>query len=195
MNGLSRALLAAAVLLPTVATAQQATPSQPFNYSYVELGYDESDFRVGPADIDGDGISLEGSFELTEDWHVVASYGAADLDNSIDVDTWAVGAGYRHPLKSNVDLYGRALYINSEVDVPGPADPDEDGLGLQLRIRALVNEDFEVEGGIQHIDVGDSDTSLQAGVRYHFNDKLSAGLGLTFAGDTDGLGLNARFSF
>ena len=195
MNGLTRALLATAVLLPAVATAQQAAPSQPLNYSYVELGYDESDFDVGPFDIDGDGLTLSGSFELTDDWHVVASYGTADLDNGIDVDTWAVGAGYRHPLKNNVDLYGRVLYISSEADTPGPGDPDEDGLGLQLRIRARVNDDVEVEGGIQHIDVGDSDTSLQAGVRYHFSDKLSAGLGLTFAGDTDGLGLNARFSF
>ncbi len=195
MQGLSRALLATAVLLPAAATAQQAAPSQPFNYSYVELGYDESDFRVGPFDVDGDGLTLSGSFELTNDWHVFASYGTADLDNSIDVDTWALGAGYRHLLKDNVDLYGRVLYINSEADVPGPGDPDEDGLGLQLRIRARVNSELEVEGGIQHIDVGDSDTSLQAGVRYHFTNQLSAGLGITFAGDTDSLGINARFSF
>ena len=195
MNGLSKALLATAVLLPAVATAQQAADSQPFSYSYVELRYDESDFQVGPADIDGDGLTLEGSFELTDDWHVVASYGTADLDNNIDVDTLAVGAGYRHPLKSNVDLYGRVLYVKSEIDVPGPGDPDEDGLGLQLRIRALLNDDLEVEGGIQHVDVGDSDTSLQAGIRYYFNDKLSAGLGLRFAGDADGIGINARFAF
>jgi hypothetical protein len=178
-------LLAAAVLLPTVATAQQATQSQPFNYSYVEIGYDE--FDVGP--FDGDGLTLTGSFEITDDWHLVAAYGAADFDGGGDLDTWTVGAGYRHPLKSNVDLYGRALYISD--DGPG----DDDGLGLQVRLRAMVSDDVEVEGGIQHIDVRDSDTSLQAGVRYHFNDNFSAGLGLTFAGDTDSLGINARFSF
>lgn len=195
MNGLSRALLATAVLLPAVATAQQAAPSQPLNYSYVELGYDESDFDVGPFDIDGDGLTLSGSFELNDDWHVFASYGTFDLDSNVDVDTLAVGAGYRHALKDNVDLYGRVLYISSDADTPGPGDPDEDGLGLQLRIRAMIADDLEVEGGIQHIDVGDSDTSLQAGVRYHFTDQFSAGLGVTFAGDTDGLGINARFSF
>jgi hypothetical protein len=43
--------------------------------------------------------------------------------------------------------------------------------------------------------VGDSDTSLQAGARYYFTDEFSAGIGLTFAGDTDGIGINARFSF
>ena len=192
MNGLSRVLLATAVLLPTVATAQQAAQSQPFNYSYVEIGYDESDFDVGPFDIDGDGLTLSGSFELTDDWHLYASYGTFDLDNNIDIDTLSLGAGYRHALKDNVDLYGRVLYITSEAD---PGSADEDGLGLQLRIRAMVADDLEVEGGIQHTDVGDSDTSLQAGVRYHFTNQFSAGLGLTFAGDTDGLGINARFSF
>jgi hypothetical protein len=185
-------LLATAVLLPTVAPAQQAAQSQPFNYSYVEIGYDESDFDVGPFDIDGDGLTLSGSFELTDDWHLFASYGTADLDNNIDVDTLSLGAGYRHALKDNVDLYGRVLYISSEAD---PGSADEDGLGVQLRIRAMVADDLEVEGGIQHIDVGDSDTSLQAGVRYHFTNQFSAGLGVTFAGDTDGMGINARFSF
>ncbi len=58
-----------------------------------------------------------------------------------------------------------------------------------------VSEEFEVEGGIQHVDVGDSDTSLQASARYHFTENFSAGIGLTFAGDTDGIGINARYSF
>ncbi len=64
-----------------------------------------------------------------------------------------------------------------------------------MRIRYRVTDEFEVEGGIQHTDVYDSDTSLQAMARYHFNDNFSAGLGLTFAGDTDSFGINARYSF
>ena len=80
--------------------------------------------------------------------------------------------------------------------VPGVAtDYDDDGLGLQARIRMRVSEVFEVEGGIQHLDVGDSDTALQASARYHFTDEFSAGIGLTFAGDTDSLGINARYTF
>jgi hypothetical protein len=99
------------------------------------------------------------------------------------------------PLRDDIDLYGRVLYINSEIDTPGPGNPDEDGLGLQFRIRALVTDELELEGGIQYIDVGDDDMSLQAGARYYFTPQLSAGVGLTFGGDTDGIGINARFSF
>lgn len=199
-NGASRALLITAVLLPALSQAQQESTTRPqssqFNYSYVELAYDESDFDLGGGgDIDGDGLTLSGSFEINDEWHVFASYGSADLDFGIDIDTWALGGGYAFPLRDDVDIYGRVLYINTEADVPGPADPDEDGLGLQARIRAMITDELEVEGGIQHLDVGDSDTSLQVAARYHFTEQLSAGIGLTFAGDTDGLGINARFSF
>jgi hypothetical protein len=199
-NGVSRALLAAAALSPALSQAQQENTTRPqssqFNYSYVELAYDESDFDLGGGgDIDGDGLTLSGSFEINDEWHVFASYGNADLDFGIDIDTWAIGGGYAFPLRDDVDIYGRVLYINTEADVPGPGDPDEDGLGLQARIRAMLTDELEVEGGIQHLDVGDSDTSLQVSARYHFTSQLSAGIGLTFAGDTDGLGINARFSF
>lgn len=197
-NGVTRALLASALLLPGIAAAQQSStrPESPsFNYSYVELAYDETDFDVGNAEIDGDGFTLSGSFEINEDWHAYASYGNADLDAGIDIDTWALGAGYVFPLREDIDIYGRVLYINSEADFPGFGDSDEDGLGLQARIRVLVADELEIEGGVQHLDVGDSDTSLQVGARYHFSQSFSAGIGLTFGGDADGLGINARHSF
>jgi hypothetical protein len=191
-------LLGSAVLLPVVAAAQEAQtrPTEPqFEYSYVELGYDETEFDVGGGDLDGDGITISGSFELNDEWHVFASYGQTDLEFGFDVDTLAIGAGYVYPFKSDVDLYGRVLYIDSEVDGPGPLDGDDDGLGLQLRIRGRVTDEFELEGGIQYVDVADSDTSLQVGGRYHFNDSFSAGIGLTFGGDADGFGVNARYAF
>jgi hypothetical protein len=198
-NGLSCGLLVTATLLPTLAAAQQAGSTRPqspqFSYNYVELAYDETDFKIGGNEIDGDSLTLSGSFEIGQDWHAYVSYGSADLDFGIDIDSWAIGAGYALPLKQDIDLYGRVLYINSDVDFPGPGDDDDDGLGLQLRIRARVANNIEVEGGIQHVNVGDSDTSLQIGARYHFTNALSAGIGLTFGGDADGLGINARFSF
>jgi hypothetical protein len=198
MNGVSRVLFSTALLLPAVAVAQETRPSQPeFDYTYVEIGYAETEFEVGGGvgDIDGDGMSILGSFELNDEWHVVASYGQADLDFGFDIDTLTVGAGYVFPMQSDIDLYGRVLYIDSEVDGPGPLDADDDGLGLQFRVRGRVSDELELEGGIQYIDVADSDTSLQASARYYFTETFSAGIGLTFGGDADGLGINARFAF
>jgi hypothetical protein len=198
MSRASQALLLAALAVPAVSMAQEAATARPqsaqFNYSYVELGYDETDFDLGPVDVDGDGLTLAGSYEINDDWHVYASYGSADLDFGIDVDTWILGAGYVFPLKEDIDIYGRVLYIDTSVDA-GPAQVDDDGLGLQARIRARVTDEFEVEGGLLYTDVSDTDTSLQASARYHFSESFSAALGITFAGDTDGIGISARYSF
>lgn len=199
MNGISKVVLAAAVLLPGLGAAQQpqARPQQPqFSYTFVEIGYDESDFDVrGAGDVDGDGLTVSGSFEFTDEWHAYASYGSADLDFRLDLDAWAIGVGYVFPLRQNIDLYGRVLYLDWDFSGPGPANRDEDGLGLQARIRARVTNELELEGGIQYADVGDADTSLQALARYHFSESLSAGVGLTLGGDIEGIGINARFSF
>jgi hypothetical protein len=198
MNGVLRALLVTTALLPALSEAQESAATRPaspqFNYSYVELGYQETEFQVGNADVDGDGLSLSGSFEINDDWHAFASYGNADLDSGADVDTWALGGGYAFPLRQDVDLYGRVLYLKLDVD-PGALAADDDGLALQFRIRALVTDELELEGGIQYVEVEDSDTSLQVGARYYFTDTFSAGLGLTLAGDADGIGINARYSF
>src|SRR5262245_40011437 len=105
MNGPSRTLLVMTVLLvPAVSMAQQ-TQSQPFSYTYAEIAYDETDFDLGGGgDIDGDGLTLSGSYALNDDWHIYGSYGMADLDAGIDVDTLSIGAGYRYPLNDEVDI-------------------------------------------------------------------------------------------
>jgi hypothetical protein len=199
MNGISRVLVVtSALLLPALSLAQQTSKpaKSQFDYTYVELGYDKHDFDVAgaPSNIDGDGFTLSGSFAVTDDWHVYASYGTADLDFGINLDTWAVGLGYRYALKPNIDLYGRVLYLDSTADL-GPRNEHDNGLGLQFRIRGRVNDKVELEGGIQYLDVASSDTSLQGSVRYYFTRSFSAGVGVTLGGDADGLGINARYSF
>jgi hypothetical protein len=199
MNGAFRALLAAVVLLlPALSSAQQASkPARSgFDYNYVELGYDKHDFDVegAPGNIDGTGFTLSGSFKVADDWHVYASYGTANVDFGIDIDTWVIGLGYNYELKPNVDLYGRVLYIDQDAS-SGQFSGHDNGLGLQLRVRGRVNEKVELEGGIQYVDVASSDTSLQGSVRYYFSRSLSAGVGITFGGDADGLGVNVRYSF
>lgn len=198
-NGVSRALLVAAFLLPAYGQAQESGATRPesaqFNYTYVQVSYDEIDFDVGPLNVDGDGLTLSGSFELNDDWHIYTSYSQIDLDpGNADVDTWAIGAGYVFPLKDGIDLYGRVLYIDQNADA-GAASIDDDGLAIQGRIRARITDEFELEGGLQYVDVSESDISLQGMARYNFSEQFSAGIGITLAGDTDGIGINARYSF
>lgn len=199
MNGISRGLLVAGVLLlPTLSMAQEsARPTKTqFDYSYAELGYDKADFDVADRSdtVHGDGWTISGSAQLKDNWHIYGSYGTANLDFGIDLDTWAIGLGYAYPLKKDLDLYGRVLYLDSRATA-GPFSSHDDGLGFQFRVRSRVNDKIEVEGGLQYIDVAHSDTSLQASARYYFTKAFSAGVGVTFGGDVDGVGINARFNF
>ena len=200
MKGVSRVLLGTAVLLPVVVAAQetqQARPTQSqFEYTYVEIGYDETEFDVGGGgDIDGDALTISGSFELNDEWHLFASYGQGDLDFGFDIDTLAVRAGYGCPLQNDIDLYGRVLSIDIEIYGPAPLSATDDGLGRQFRFLGLAYVELALEGGVQYVDVADADTSLQASARYYFTDTFSAGIGFTFGGDSDGIGINARFEF
>ena len=199
MNGVSRAVLVATVLLlPALSSAQEASKpaTSGLDYNYAELSYDKHDFDISraPDNIDGDGFTLSGSFKVGADWHVYASYGTANVDFGIDVNTWALGLGYSYSVKPNVDLYGRVLYIDQSAS-SGVFSAHDNGLGLQFRVRGRLNEKVELEGGIQYLDVASTDTSIQGFVRYYFSRALSAGLGLTFGGDQDGLGVNVRYSF
>ena len=201
MNEVSRGLLAAAVLLlPALSMAQSKEPTRPsksgFDYTYLEIGYDKHDFDVPDTSnhIDGDALRFAGSFELKDRWHLYGSYESANLDFGIDLDRWMVGLGYSYPIKKDIDLYGRVLYVDTRADF-GNTTSSDDGLGFQFRARGRVNDKIEVEGGLQYLDVVRSDTSLQASVRYYFTRAFSAGVGITFGGDEDGLGINARFNF
>jgi hypothetical protein len=199
MNGVSRAVLVATVLLlPALSSAQEASKSarSGFDYNYAELSYDKHDVDISraPDNIDGDGFTLSGSFKVGDDWHVYGSYATANVDFGINVDTWALGLGYSYALKPNVDLYGRVLYIDQSAS-SGQFSAHDNGLGLQFRVRGRVNDKVELEGGIQYLDVASTDTSLQGSVRYYFSRALSAGVGITFGGDQDGLGVNVRYSF
>src|ERR1044071_9239025 len=149
MNGVSRAVLVATVLLlPALGSAQQAArpATSGFDYNWSQLSYDKHDFDIdrAPGNIDGDGFTLSGSFKVADDWHVYASYGTANVDFGIDVDTWVLGLGYSYSLKPNVDLYGRVLYIDQSADANGFSAHDN-GLGLQFRVRGRVNDKVEVE--------------------------------------------------
>jgi hypothetical protein len=201
MNAVPRGWLVAAVLLaPTLCMAQAKEPTRPaktqFNYTYAEIGYDKHDFDVegAPNSIDGDALTFSGAFQLKDNWHLYGSYSNADVDFGINLDTWTIGVGYSYPLKKDIELYGRVLYIDTTADF-GSTSSHDDGLGFQFRVRGRVNPKIEVEGGIQYIDVASTDTSLQASVRYYFTREFSAGVGLTFGGDSDGLGINARYNF
>lgn len=164
-----------------------------FSYSNVELGY--IDTEIDDFDVNGDGFGLRGSFALTPHVHAFASYSDVDFDHDIGARTLRVGAGVNWPLSPRLDMIGRLSYVDVEVDA-GRFSADDSGFGLEAALRGRPMERLELTGGVEYVDVGDSDdTSLEVGARYYFTDQFAAGGDLSFNDDGTTILLGLRFDF
>jgi hypothetical protein len=164
-------------------------------YTYVEVGY--QDIELDDFSVDGDGFSIRGSFELTEDWFMIVGYQAADFDFGIDFDHAYLGAGYRVPINDRVDLFGAVAYLTADVSADGFDSIDEDGFGLTVGVRGLVTEQLELAGSIGYSDLGDGvdGTAVSAGALYSFTEVFALGIEIELDEELTAFGIGARFYF
>ncbi len=175
--------------------AGTAVAQSEFDYSYVELGYINTD--LDDFNVDGDGFQLRGSLGVTDNVHVFAKYTDLDFDFNIDTNTFEVGGGYAWPLRSNLDVIGTLSYLKTEIDVPRGRDFDDDGFGLGVGLRGRAINQLEWTAGLQHVDFDDGgdDTIFSVGGRYFFTPAFAAGVDVTFDDDGTAWYLGGRWSF
>lgn len=176
-------------------------------YTYLELGYvnielDDPGF-LGE-DPDGDGFAFGGSVAVADMVHLFAGYTDSELDFStpfgkVDVDyrTLSLGVGLNYAIASNIDLVGRLAYVNAEAKALGEK-VDEDGYGISGGVRAMVTEQFELNGFVNYVDLGSDvgdDTSVSIGGLYNFTDLFAVGLGGEFGSDVRVITVGVRFYF
>jgi hypothetical protein len=182
-------------ILAGVGLAGSALADEGFNYSYVELGYVQS--NLDDYNVDGNGYGLRGSYEFTRNIHAFAGYSDQDYDFNVNATTLELGAGYALPVNPNMDVIGSASYVHAEVKAPGFGSADDSGLGLGVGVRGRVMNTVELTGGLRYVDFDNSgsNTSFNAGGRYYFTNRFAAGLDADFddAGTTWMLG--GRYSF
>jgi len=178
-------------LLAVVAAALPAVgQADTMDYSFAELGLVDSEFGT----LNGNGLSLRGSLPVNDTFFVFASYWDVGYDFNNDLTSMEAGGGGHLPLADKVDLVGRFGLVKSEFDT-GNSSNDDDGFTLGARVRAAVMPRFELEGGFDYIDLGDSSTLLIFEGRYFFLDQFSGGLRLEFGDDIDSMALGLRMTF
>ena len=181
-------------LLLAVSTAAMADD---LNYNFLSLGYErielDDDFGF---DVDGDGWTIGGSFEVGESWFLFAGYGMADFDFGIDLDQWAAGGGYHLPMADNVDFVATLSYQRADVSA-GSLSVDDDGFGASVGIRAMVSERVELNGSINYVDFGDfgDETSFGGSAWLNLTEQFALGLGVSFSDDATEYGLGGRLYF
>ena len=181
--------LAAILCLPVAVQAQSNTAaSTDLSYTYAGLRFVDFD------DNGGDGLRIEGSYDLGNNWIIVGEYTGADFNNNVDVDWFEIGGGYVWSYTPDWDLVGTARFVSADASTPGGSS-DENGFRLSGGVRGMLAPKFEVRGSVNYIDLDSSDTYLELAGDYYFTQQFSAGLSLEFAGDTDLFSVGARYYF
>ena len=182
------AALAVGLLMVTSAVARD------LSYDFVRLDIVNTEIDTGPADVDGDGFELFGSVAVGEQFYLFAGYQDIGFDFDIDGTQIELGGGFRHGISRKTDFVATLSYVDLELDSPA-GSADEDGLGLSAGVRHLLNDNFEVSGRVNYVDLTDSDTSLEFRGEYFLYDNWVIGAGLEFGDDTTTWLIGGRFNF
>lgn len=184
--------LSIGALILSSATALAEGPS----YSYIQAAYQEIDVDIGGNnDADGDGYGVAGSVAINEDWFVFAGYSSFDLESVVDLDQLEIGGGWRSPINSRTDWFVTASYLDYELSAPGFGSDSEDGFGVGVGVRSMLNPAFEVFGKVSYEDVGDGDTTIAGGVWYTVSGNLALGALLDVGDDVTAYGVGIRLYF
>ena len=188
-------MLRSSLLFVLLAFSANAS-AQEFDYSWLSFGYGQTE--LDDIDVDGDGFGIGGSLAIAENFHIFAGYSQSSFDFDVDGTEWGAGIGYNTPLSDVVDFVATLSYEYVEVDAPGlPSSIDDNGFGLGVGLRWWATPKFEVDAGIQDVDLSDSgdDTGFVLGGWYYFTPAFSLGLSGSFTDDATGYSLAGRFFF
>lgn len=183
-------LLSSSVVLGLLVTTGNAVANN-FSYTYAEAGILDFD--------GGDGFVVGGSYAVKPDVFVIGSYSTGELDNvnNVDLSSLAVGVGYHMPLQNNTDGVIGIGYVkaSAEAKINGRTlDNDETGFVVRGGVRHMFTDQVEAEANLNHSTVGDSETYLSFGGRYHFNRQFSAGVSIS-TNDDDTMAIGGRMNF
>jgi hypothetical protein len=177
-----------AVLAQTAAEPTAGSSKLPLRYTYAELRF------VDYNDNGGDGLRLNGSWDLGNNWLIVGGVTDIGFNDNVDVTSWEIGGGYVWRYAPDWDIVGTARFVRADIDTPGGSS-DDNGLALSGGTRGMLSEKFEVRGSLNYINVDDRDTYLELAGDYYFTPQISAGISLEFAGDNDLISFGARWFF
>ena len=158
------------------------------SYTYAELRFVDFDSNGG------NGLRINGSFDLNNNWIIVGGLTSVDYNNSVDGNIFEIGGGYVWGYTPDWDLVGTLKYVNADYDTPGGSSSDS-GIALSGGTRGFIAPKFELRGTVNYINLDNSDTYLELAGDYYFSPHFSAGLSLEFAGDSDLFSIGAGWFF
>lgn len=167
MNRTLLAFALAAASLPLAANASD------FSYNFIEGGYTLLDADDGG--LDADGIGVNGSIALGEQFFLYGGYSSNELDGtSVDVDVQRIGLGWHTSIAERTDLVVAANYLRFDLE-QGGFGLDADGYEAEVGVRHAFGPRFEAQATVGYVDGGDFNSALygKLGGEFKFNQDWS----------------------
>ncbi len=180
--------------LSAIASLAVAGPvlASDISYTYVEgaLTGEAIDDPDGDDDIEGSGLSLTGSVDLSS--HVFGFLNLAGTeyqyknfdDSDFSAGRLGLGIGWHFPLGSKIDLVSGVSLQRLRLEDEFDNAINEQGYGVNVGLRGMAGQRVQWNVGMNYVDYGDDvdDTSWTAGFRYYFTRGFAMGLDV---GSTD----------
>jgi hypothetical protein len=183
-------------LLVSALTLLNVASAAPVSYTNLDAGFIRNELDSSTRDdLDGEGLLVRASVSLNESIFVFGHLTDVGYDDGIDGTTWALGVGGHVPVTTALDLVGRVGFLRNDINTGGGRD-NEHGYVISGMARGLVMSNLELEGGVQHSHLTNSEnnTSVIVDGRYFFTTNVAAGAALQL-GDSRSFGIYARISF
>ena len=165
---------------------------------YTRLSYTYGEVRLVIQEPDRgdsfDGVRLGGALQFHPQMFANASLTTVS-DGGADLDTLDLGLGFRHALRSDVDLVGIVGLVWADFDA-GPFGDDDTGISLTGGVRTVTTPKLELGGYVNYTELfGDGDISLIGEGLLHLTPNVSLVGSLGLSDDFNVLTFGARWNF
>ena len=177
-----RSIIAAALLLPTMAWAQDSSSkTNGLTYNHVGIGYAnimvDTTYRASLH-----GSSIEGSKLIAENFYIFGNYFSTSTDqikflgNRLDIDVdfrqYQLSAGYRRPIQPGTDVVASVSVVNGATRVNSGASTEASIYPVSVGVKRRLTENFEgTASGI----VAAGKLAAVVNLQYKFSDLYAVG--------------------
>ena len=178
-----------------LAAAPLAAMADDMSYSYVDLGYAQTDIDgVGPS---ADGFGLRGSIGFAREL-VRVRRATRPRASRASISTRSRSASAGTTASPKASTWSAASATSKSTSTPvADSTPMTTATSLDAGLRGRVGDAVELEGGVHYTDLSDGgdDTALFVGGRFHFNKTWALGAEYASGDDVSSIFAYVRASF
>jgi hypothetical protein len=178
----NRSIIAAALLLPTMAWAQDSSSkTNGLTYNYVGIGYANIMFH-SPIQATLHGTSIEGSKLIAENFYLFGNYFDTSTDQikvsgqtsntDLNFRQYQLSSGYRRPIQPGTDVIASVSVVNGATRVNSGASTEASIYPVSVGLKRRLTENFEgTASGI----VAAGKLAAVVNLQYKFSDLYAIG--------------------